>query len=162
MEKNDFTQRTALINDIQKQIGKERVEIERQRDMVTSLVNDVVNLASKRDTLYSKYLNFINELSFDIPTVSSDLFPGIKPTLNSVDLNDLQKKADTMKQYAQDIDSLNHRYGFAKASCVKTLKSLLSTMLNVINQEDQIQDLSTTLLYDLDSPYDVGQLARNS
>lgn len=161
MEKTEFEQRLSLVDYIRKQISGVSQEIKSQKSMIPTFVQSTVDLASKRDALFDKYLNSIKGFSFE-ETSPIDLFPGIKPVLNNINVEELQSKSEEMSNCAREITSLNEEYKLARSSSISTIKKLLGNLVELLKQEDQIYELQMELLKDLDSPYDVGMIAKST
>lgn len=163
MTQIEFEQHIDLINDLKKQALKLRDELSIKAKMLPESVNDLINTLTSRDNNFSSYLDFIKEFSFsDNLTAPSDLFPGIRTAADMADPEELQQKAETMKNAAHQIENFQKKGEAHKNDAIATTKRILALMVEYLQQEDQIYELELELLGELDSPYDIGQLATNS
>lgn len=162
MQENEFNQRLLLINDIIKQAASLREDILNKNKILPLNMDSLVKSLNTRDNSFKDYLKYIKEFNFTEDSSPVDIFPGIRTALDSVDPEELEQKTTIMKNQAQEIENQSKRISSLKESVMGSYKRLISTLIEYLKLEDQIYELQLDLLKDLDSPYDIGQIARNS
>lgn len=164
MDQNEFNQRIKLVNDIIKQSAILRNEILSKNKILPVSINSLIESLSARDTSFTDYLKYIKEFNFteESSPPALDFFPGLRTTINKEDPEELEQKSNIMKASAQQIDNQSKRSNSLKEGVLGEYKRLLSSLIEYLKQEDRIYELQMDLLKDLDSPYDIGQVAKNT
>lgn len=160
MDKKEFTQRLSLIDSIKKQTPVVKEELVTKANNLPTTINSLLDSIEARDVSFKSYLENIDRFNFiDNDTILSDIFPGLRTTLEMADPEELLKKTEEMKDGALIISTEGKRIDAFKNNALSEIKRCLSLLIEYLKQEEQIFDLEIDLLKDLDSPYDVGQLA---
>lgn len=162
MDQNEFNQRIKLVNDIIKQSAILRNEILSKNKILPVSINSLIESLSARDTSFTDYLKYIKEFNFTEESSPLDFFPGLRTTIDKEDPEELEQKSNIMKASAQQIDNQSKRSNSLKEGVLGEYKRLLSSLIEYLKQEDRIYELQMDLLKDLDSPYDIGQVAKNT
>lgn len=161
MEEKEFNSQISTIEMIKTQV--EPLKQQLSSELNTTFVNNVSNLIkllTERDKLFSNYLNSLKDFNFDSElTTPSELFKGIRTVSEEVDSEELNKKTDAMKSNALDIESKSKEIESLNTNILNCLKRSIKTLVELAIQENQIYDMSIDLLQDLDSIYDIGQIA---
>ena len=160
MDKKEFTQRLSLIDSIKKQIPTIKEELLTKVNNLPVIVKALLDSVEVRDMSFKTYLEDIDKFNFvDNDTILSDVFPGLRTTLEMSDPEELLKKTEEMKDGALAISTEGKKIDAFKNNSLSEIKRCLSLLIEYLKQEEQIFDLEIDLLKDLDSPYDVGQLS---
>jgi hypothetical protein len=163
MTQIEFNQTIDLINDSKKQAQKVKEELSSKIKELAPEIELLLNVFSKKNKNFDMYLNSIKEFNFSERTmVDSNLFPGIKTVSTSINPEELQQKADLMRDTADQINITKIQCENHKNIAVRDIKKVLSLLIEYIKFEDQIHDMESDVLNKLDSPYDIGQLATNN
>lgn len=162
MQQLEFDQKINLIQNVNKQAGVLRENISSKVELLPANIKSLLQSLSTRDSNFTKYLEHIKSFNFTEELSPVDVFPGVRTALDIEDPEVLNKKADEMKNEAREVTLEAKKVDILKNSALNSYKKLLSTIIEYLKQEDMIYDLQMELLRDLDSPYDIGQLARNT
>lgn len=162
MQQLEFDQKINLIQNVNKQAGVLREDISSKVELLPANIKSLLQSLSTRDSNFTKYLEHIKSFNFTEELSPVDVFPGVRTALDIEDPEVLNKKADEMKNEAREVTLEAKKVDILKNSALNSYKKLLSTIIEYLKQEDMIYDLQMELLRDLDSPYDIGQLARNT
>lgn len=163
MDKKDYTQKINLINSLRSVSENQAKSIKSKIDSLPTDVKGTVDNFLKRSGEFVQYLDYIKDFSFGGEEgINSDLFPGIKTTLANIDPQELEQKSEAMKNYSRNITAYNKKADFLREQSYRTIKSLFKELVEFIESEEEIYETELDLLKDMDSPYDVGQIARNS
>ena len=163
MDKKEFTQRLSLIDSIRQQTPAIKEELTTKINSLPNTINALLSAIASRDASFKNYLEDIDRFNFvDNSTILSDVFPGLRTALDMDDPEELLKKTEEMKDGALTITTEGKKIEAFKSNSLSELKKSLSLLIEYLKQEEQIYDLEIDLLKDLDSPYDVGQLASST
>lgn len=163
MDKKDYKQKIDLINSLRKISETQAKDIKNKIDSLPVNVKGTIDNFLKRSEEFAQYLDYIKDFSYgDKDTITSDLFPGVKTSLDTIDPQELEQKAEAMKNYSRDITAYNKKADFMREQSFKSIKTLFNSLVDFIEKEEEIYNMELDLLKDMDSPYDVGQIARNS
>jgi len=163
MTNEQFDNQLSTIKMINGQIETLKQEASIKNKELNSGISSVLETMTQRNNSFSNYIDLLKEFSFsDNLTSPSDLFPGIRTTSEMADPEELKKKTDNMKQYAATIDSTSKQLDVMLTTSIQNLKKELSTLIELSQLEGQFYDLCIDLLKDMNSIYDVGQLASNT
>lgn len=159
----EFNAQINTIKAIDAQSAILRKELVSRNKELSENVNAFVSKVEKRDTSMSQYMDLLKEFSFsDNLTSPSDLFPGIRTTSEMADPEELKSKTNQMKTLANDVSSNNKEIDVMVNAMIVALKKQLSTLIELSKIENQVYDLNMDLLSDMNSVYDIGQLASNT
>lgn len=166
MDESDFTRRLQYITEIENQIKDLKKDFNSLLILLPSKLKGLIEASDQRDLNFKDYIQEIRKLSNNdnnssLPTPVS-LFPGVRPSLDNIDFENLKKVSSKMESEAQEIELQNKEFELYKVNDLKELKSLLNKYIEIIQQEDLLYEEELKLLRDLDSPYDVGQVAYNT
>ena len=132
--------------------------------VINSLSADItkyIQIVTSRDEKFKEYLNYLKDFNYsDEVTTPSDLFPGIRTVADTVDPEELNKKTETMKALATEIEEFNKQVELLGPHTLQSMRKLFSVLSEVLIEENQIYDADIDILQDLDSIYDIGQIAR--
>lgn len=161
MEEKEFNQRLSLSDALLTQVTPLRQEA---LSIINSLSSDITNyiqIVTSRDTKFKEYLNYLKDFNYsDEVTTPSDLFPGIRTVADTVDPEELNKKTETMKSLATSIEESNKQVELLGPHTLQSMRKLFSVLSEVLIEENQIYDADLDILQDLDSIYDIGQIAK--
>lgn len=159
----EFNAQINTIKSIDAQSVTLRKELSSRNKELSENVNAFISKVEKRDTSMSQYMDLLKEFSFaDNLTSPSDLFPGIRTTAEMADPEELKSKTNQMKTLANDVSSNNKEIDVMVNAMIVALKKQLSTLIELSKIENQVYDLNMDLLNDMNSVYDIGQLASNT
>lgn len=163
MNDSEFSTQLNTIKMINAQANNMKSELSSRNDEMFKNVSALVEKLSTRDNSLYDYMGLLKEFSFsDNLTSPSDLFPGIRTVSDMADPDELSQKTNKMKSLADAVDSNNKEIEVIINNLIVTLKKQLSTLIELSKVESQSYDLSMDLLKDLNSVYDIGQLASNT
>lgn len=161
MEEKEFNQRMGLSDALLAQVTPLRQE---SLTIINSLSADItkyIQIVTSRDEKFKEYLNYLKDFNYsDEVTTPSDLFPGIRTVADTVDPEELNKKTETMKALATEIEESNKQVELLGPHTLQSMRKLFSVLSEVLIEENQIYDADIDILQDLDSIYDIGQIAR--
>lgn len=161
MEQKEFEERMSSIQTLGAQAAPLREEIKRSKDSLINGITNLVSLIEARDKGFNDYLNMLKDFNYsDAITTPTDLFPGIRAISDMVDPEELNQKTQIMKDTAISIESKNKNIDALSTHVIQDLKKTLSNLVELTIEENQIYDLCLDLLKDMDSIYDIGQIAR--
>lgn len=163
MDKIEFNQRMQLINNVRKEANFYREEASRLLSIVNTSVSNICKNLEERENQTDFYLKALEEFSYsDQLTAPSDLFPGIRTASEMADPNKLKKKAEDMKTAAAAVNASTTLIDLQAKKAQKDLKDTLANYTECIIRYNQLYDLEMQLVNDMDSIYDVGNIARNT
>jgi len=161
MEQKEFEERMSSIQTLEAQAAPLKEEIKRSKDSLINGITNLVSLIEARDKSFNDYLNMLKDFNYsDALTTPTDLFPGIRAISDMVDPEELNQKTQVMKDTAITIESKNKNIDALSTHVIQDLKKTLSNLVELTIEENQIYDLCLDLLKDMDSIYDIGQIAR--
>ena len=154
----DSEDNNSLISNIEKQLNKLKENIVFNSSSIQDLLNSLVELGFKKSSFFSGYYDSVVSLegnsedeSYSIP----NLFSGLKPTLNTLNLDSLRDFSDKMKREVGEFKEVEEKYGMTEITSLKTLKQLLSDVIEFSQLEKQLNELRYESLKSLNSPYDI-------
>ncbi len=163
MNDSEFTTQLNTIKMIVSQTDGLKKEISSRNEEMYKNISAFVQKISDRDNGLFEYMNLLKEFSFsDNLTSPSDLFPGIRTTADMADPTELSKKTDQMKALGNQITENNRESDVIVSNLISSYKKQMSSLIELAKLESQSYDLSMDLLKDLNSVYDIGQLASNT
>ena len=161
MEQKEFDTRMMLSDTLLNQVSPLRQE---SLNITKSLATDIetyLKIVSERDSKFKEYLNYLKDFNYsDAITTPSDLFPGIRTVADTVDPEELNKKTEAMKELATAIEEGNKQVELLGPHTLQSMRKLFSILSEVLIEENQIYDANLDILQDLDSIYDIGQIAK--
>lgn len=161
MEEKEFDSKKSSIDSLVSQASPLRQEIITTMTSVSKDINVLVNNFKSRDDMFSRYLDSLKDFNYsDSYTTPTDLFPGIRTISDTIDPEELNKRTEEMKTLASSIEEKNKQIQATASHDVQALKKVLSVLTELIIEENQIYDMNLDILQDLDSIYDIGQIAR--
>lgn len=164
MEEKDFYQKQESIKELIKNTYplKENLKKEVSEYLVSSL-NTIIKMTNERDEAFSKYLELLKEFNFsnDI-TTPSDIFPGIKTISDSYPTEELNKKTQEMKDYANTVNNLSKDLDILITNTLNSLRGAIKNLADLSIEENQIYDYCLDIIQDLDSIYDIGMLSKST
>jgi len=163
MNDTEFTTQLNTIKMITSQSEVMKKELTARNKEMYDNVNALIQKLSSRNNDLYEYMELLKEFSFaDNLTSPSDLFPGIRTVSDMADPDELVKKTNKMKALADQVSSNNREADVIINNLITGIKKQLSTLIEISKLESQSYDLSMDLLSDLNSVYDIGQLASNT
>lgn len=164
MEEKEFKDRMSLIDAAEKQAAITRNGLSNIFNVYfLESINTLIALMSERDKEFKEYSEILRDFSFnDKLTSPSDLFPGIRTVSDTVDLEDLNNKSQTLKTNATSITNKNLEIESLSDSIIANVTKALSALKQLSIEESKVYDLYLNLLKDLDSVYDIGRIARSN
>lgn len=163
MEEKEFNERMGLADALLTQVTPMRQESLNIIKSLTSDINKYMQIVSTRDTKFKEYLNYLKDFNYsDEVTTPSDLFPGIRTVADTVDPDELNQKTETMKELARVVEEYNKQAELLGPHTLQSMRKLFGLLSEVLIEENQIYDASIDILQDLDSIYDIGQIARST
>ena len=163
MNDTEFNAQINTIKAIDGQSAIMRKELAAREKELSDNVSAFIAKVEKRDISFSQYMELLKEFSFsDKLTSPSDLFPGIRTVSEMADPDELKAKTEKMKALANDVSSNNKEIDVLVNTMISGIKKQLSTLIELSKIENQIYDLNMDLLNDMNSVYDIGQLAANT
>ena len=162
MEEKEFKDRMFFIDAAEKQATVTRNELSNLFNAYfLESINTLIALMSERDNEFKEYSEILRDFSFnDKLTSPVDLFPGIRTVSDTVDLEDLNNKSQTLKNNATSISNKNLEIESLSDSIIANVTKALSALKQLSIEESNVYDLYLNLLKDLDSIYDIGRIAR--
>ena len=161
MDKLEFDEKIRLINELKLEAKKVRDEFVSKINHLGPSSRDLINAIISRDNAFAEYLKFLDDFSFSEETgVAIDVFPGLKPANMNIDYEELEKKADTMKAKALEINNNAKKIEVESRDVVVDIKRCLGLLTEYILQTNQIYDFELDLIKDMDSVYDIGMIAK--
>ena len=159
MEKREFDNSLKIINDEIKIAKKLNDEITSKLESSMSDIKEYLTSMDSRDSGLINYINSLEEFNFsDIMSVPLDLFPGIRTAKDMSDPEELKKKADTMKNYAYEVESVVKKNDSLSNSVSLAMTSLFKMIKEYSIKENQIYELCVELLHKLNSIYDISNI----
>lgn len=164
MEEKEFKDRVSLIDIAEKQASATRNGLSNLfNTYFLESINTLIALMSERDNEFKEYAEVLKDFSYnDNLTNPSDLFPGIRTVSDSVNIDELRNKAQTLKDNATSITNKNLEIESLSNSIIVNVTKALDTLKQLSMEESKVYDLYMALLKDLDSVYDIGRIARNN
>lgn len=159
MEKREFDNSLKIINDEIKIAKKLNDEITSKLESSMSDIKEYLTSMDSRDSSLINYINSLEEFNFsDVMSVPLDLFPGIRTAKDMSDPEELKKKADTMKNYAYEVESVVKKNDSLSNSVSLAMTSLFKMIKEYSIKENQIYELCVELLHKLNSIYDISNI----
>ena len=159
MEKREFDNSLKIINDEIKIAKKLNDEITSKLESSMSDIKEYLTSMDSRDSSLINYINSLEEFNFsDVMSVPLDLFPGIRTAKDMSDPEELKKKADTMKNYAYEVESVVKKNDSPSNSVSLAMTSLFKMIKEYSIKENQIYELCVELLHKLNSIYDISNI----
>ena len=163
MDKSEYTQKIEVINSLRQMAAKQAKDINSKADFLPDNIKGLVSVLIKRSGDFAEYLKYIKDFSFtDSGVASTSLFPGLAPTLENIDTEELQQTSEKMRQYSINITSATKKSDYMKDQSYKVIKLLFNALADFVETEEQIYELELELLKEMDSPYDIGAIASNT
>ena len=161
MEEKEFNSRKGSVDALLNQALPLRQEITSTMAAVSNDINSLVTTLKARDDSFSEYLGYLKDFNYsDAVTTPTDLFPGIRTISDTLDPEELNQKTEAMKNLATTIEENHKQVEAAGSHALQSLKKVLGILTELMIEENQIYDLNLDILQDLDSIYDIGQIAR--
>lgn len=162
MEEKEFEQRKTLISASAGQATNTRNSVSNiLNDFFLESVKTLLALMKERDEKFAEYIEVLKDFTYgDKLTSPSDLFPGIRTVSDTVDPEELGKKAQILKDNATDISNKNKEIENLSNSIISNITKGYNSIKQLTAEENQVNDLYMDLLKDLDSIYDIGRIAR--
>lgn len=162
MEEKEFNQRQATINELVKNTAPLKANLKKEiSQYLLSSLDTIIKMSSERDEAFIKYMNLLKEFNFTNEiTTPSDIFPGIKTISDDYSPEDLNKKTQEMKDYADTINTLSKNLDILTTNALTALRNAIKNLADLSIEENQIYDYCLDTIQDLDSIYDIGQIAR--
>ena len=159
MEKREFDNSLKIINDEIKIAKKLNNEITSKLESSMSDIKEYLTSMDSRDSSLINYINSLEEFNFsDVMSVPLALFPGIRTAKDMSDPEELKKKADTMKNYAYEVESVVKKNDSLSNSVSLAMTSLFKMIKEYSIKENQIYELCVELLHKLNSIYDISNI----
>ena len=163
MDKSEYTKKMEVINGLKQVAAKQAKDINSKADFLPDNIKGLVDVLLKRSGDFVEYLKYIKDFSFtDSGVASTSLFPGLAPTLENIDTEELQQTSEKMRQYSINITSATKKSDYMKDQSYKVIKLLFNALADFVETEEQIYELELDLLKEMDSPYDIGAIASNT
>lgn len=163
MNDSEFTTQLNTIKMISAQADTAQKELSSRNEEMYKNASALVSKLAQRDKSLYEYMDLLKEFSFsDNLTSPSDLFPGIRTVSDMADPEELLSKTNKMKTLADEVSGNNKEVDVIINTLIISYKKQLSTLIELSKLENQSYDLSMDLLKDLNSVYDIGQLASNT
>ena len=163
MDKSEYTKKMEVINGLKQVAAKQAKDINSKADFLPDNIKGLVDVLLKRSGDFVEYLKYIKDFSFtDLGVASTSLFPGLAPTLENIDTEELQQTSEKMRQYSINITSATKKSDYMKDQSYKVIKLLFNALADFVETEEQIYELELELLKEIDSPYDIGAIASNT
>lgn len=161
MEEKEFNSRKGSVDALLAQAQPLRQEINTTMASVSNDISNLVKTLETRDGSFSKYLDYLKDFNYsDAVTTPTDLFPGIRTISDTIDPEELNQKTQNMKELATTIEENHKRVEALGSHALQSLKKVFGILTELMIEENQIYDLDIDILQDLDSIYDIGQIAR--
>jgi len=161
MEEKEFNSRKSSVDALLNQAMPLRQEITSTMTSVSNDINSLITAIRTRDDNFSEYLNYLKDFNYsDAVTTPTDLFPGIRTISDDFDPDELNQKTETMKTLATNIEESHKQVEATGNHALQSLKKVFGILTELMIEENQIYDLNLDILQDLDSIYDIGQIAR--
>lgn len=160
MEQKEFNEKLGAINFLLLEAKPYKDDTVRQLKALPEAIKAILNNVQERDALFVKYLNDVSSFDYsDTFTTPSDVFPGIRTAAKMRDPEELQKKTEDMKETANKITTLAMNTETGATNAINALKRCLSSLSEYMIQENQIYDRCMELLNEMNSIYEIGQIA---
>ena len=160
MEQKEFNEKLDAINFLISEAQPYREDTIKQLKMLPEAIKAILNNVQQRDSLFIKYLSDVSSFDYaDTFTTPSDVFPGIRTAAKMADPEELQKKTEDMKDTANKVTLLAMNTETGATNATNALKRCLSALSEYMIQENQIYDRCMKLLNEMNSIYEIGQIA---
>ena len=161
MEEKEFSERMTLSDTLLNQVSPMREEAISIGTNLASDISNYMKIVSERDSNFKEYLNYLKDFNYsDEITSPSDLFPGIRTVADTVDPEELNQKTENMKNLSLKVEEYNKQVELLGPHILQSMRKLFGLLSEVLIEENQIYDANIDILQDLDSIYDIGQIAR--
>lgn len=164
MEEREFEERESLISAVENQTQVTRNGLTNLiNNYFVESVNALISLMIERDTEFKEYIGVLKDFAYDDKLTSpSDLFPGIRTVSETVDMEELNKKTQILKDNSISISNKSQEIESLIVSVISNLSKAIELLKQLDMEERQVYDLYLNLLKDLDSIYDIGKIARST
>lgn len=160
MTEQEFNSRFDTLEVLSKELGALYSEIDGKNNGASGNVKSLLQTLEGRNRGLTEYIKLLKEFSFsDNLTSPSDLFPGIRTVSQTSDPETLKKKTDSMKEYAGKVDELTKQTELFLTSAIKAVKEEYGALVMLSTLSGKFYDECMSLLKDMDSIYDIGQLS---
>lgn len=160
MEQKEFEAKLNTINFLIEEAKPLKQELAQYIKTAPELCKNILENLQTRDSLFVKYLKDVSQFDYTNDyTTPSDLFPGIRTAAQMRNPEELQKKTEEMKSDAIKITAIANNVSSGGITAINSLKKYLSSLSELMIQENQIYDQCMDLLNKMNSIYEVGQIA---
>lgn len=161
MDKKEFNSNRELINEIAAGSGRMADNILHDVDNLVTDIQEYVKTIKGRDESLSKYMDLLSKFDYaEVMPSPIEMFPGIRTAAQMADPEKLRAQAEEMKEAAFAVKAAQEKNEAKATAVIRAIKNLFSLLGEYQAKEDQVYELSMSLLEKSDSIYDVGELIR--
>lgn len=162
MEEKEFKQKQEAIKELVNNTTPLKANLRKEiSQYLISSLDTILKMVSERDDAFIKYMDLLHEFNFTNEiTTPNDVFPGIKTISEDYSPEELNKKTQEMKDYANTINTMSKNIDILTTNALSSLRNAIKNLADLSIEENQIYDYCLDTIQDLDSVYDIGQIAR--
>lgn len=159
MEQKIFNKNKEILEGILDISKVNKTTISNLCEQLPTEIAKYLKLLEERDTTIQKYIEYIDKFNFSDEYTSPSVFPGIRTHSENIDLNTIKEIKENMLEMAKSISSNHTQLENLSLAILQNLKSLFTNYVNLNNTESNFFTEARNFLKELDSVYDIGNLA---